>query len=372
MSDWRDTAARAVRAAERGGVRPVADLASAGLPGSRRPPTGRPRRLPKLGKRQSDGVTFGLFSSTFLHAAVVAFWIFGLPELFHKKPPEETPIAVKLINEAEFTRTTKRNPKPVEKAKDDVPPPDTENVVPEPPKQDPLTDVVPTPPPPQQQASAPKVTTPPEPPKPAPVKPPPPPPPEPLPKPEPPKPVPPVPEPKPEPPKPVPDLPKVKPTPPKQDEKKTKDDQDFDQLLKNLAKTDPTPQAKDPPKPQKRPPTPQQASNAPNAPLGSEITTAQKDLIAAAVQRCWYDDPGARGNGTMQAVIRVWLSADATVERTEIVDTEGRMADPVWRAFAERARRAPLNPTCSKLPIPADKLEDLRVFTFTFTPQGVT
>jgi hypothetical protein len=96
-----------------------------------------------------------------------------------------------------------------------------------------------------------------------------------------------------------------------------------------------------------------------------------EELIAAAVQRCWYDDPGARGSREMSAVIKIWVGVHGIAERTEIIDQRGSMSDPIWRAFAERARRTPLNPTCSKLPIPENKLEQYRVVTITFTPQGV-
>jgi hypothetical protein len=291
----------------------------------------------------------------------------GLPDLLRKKPPEEMAIAVQLVNVADFTRATQHNPKPVEKAKIDTPPPPEPSPKPEPPKEEPQPPTPAPPPPSPQVAQAPQPPEPkPQPPAPEP-KPAPPPPPLPQVKPEP-KPEPPKPEPKPEPPK-----PETKPAPPKpQDKPQEKKADPFDQLLKNLAKTNPTPdQTNAPPKSQKQVASAAAASAMPNAPLGSQITTSEKDRIAAAVEACWYDDPGARGNDEMSATIRVWIDRDGTVQRTEIADT-ARMGDPVWRAFAERAQRAPLNPQCNKLPIPPDKYEQLKVFTFTFTPQGIS
>ncbi|MGB8841602.1 MAG: energy transducer TonB, partial [Aliidongia sp.] len=202
---------------------------------------------------------------------------------------------------------------------------------------------------------------------PPPSKPEPPPPPPPEPKPEP-KPAPP---PKPEPPKPPP----PKPEPPKQVAKiepaKLPKDVDFDNLIKNLAKTPAQEKSDQPPRPVKQPPPTQSASSQPNAPLGSQISTSEKDLLAAAVSACWDIDAGAKGASSMRAVIQVELDPDGTVRSTSILDSEGRGGDPVWRAFAERARRAPLIPACNKLPIPAGKYDQLKVFTFTFTPQGV-
>ena len=188
-------------------------------------------------------------------------------------------------------------------------------------------------------------------------------------------PAPPLPEPlpKPEPPKPEPPKPSTKPEPPKpQDKPKQKQDQDFDQLLKNLTKTPVTAQKSDqPPKPQKQQAT-QVASAQPDAPLGAQLSTSEKDLIAAAVEQCWGIDAGERGIAGMRAVVRVELNPDGSVRTTSIVDTEGRMSDPAWRAFAERAARAPLIPKCNKLPIDPDKIDQMQTFTFTFTPQGVS
>jgi outer membrane biosynthesis protein TonB len=309
-----------------------------------------------------DHMVAGYILSGLLHAAVFLVVILGLPNLLTKKPPEETAVAVQLINVAEFTRATQRNSHPVEKAKVDTPPPPEPVAKPEPPKED--VPPPPSPPPPAQQIAQapPEPEAKPEPPKPAPP-PPPPPPPAPTPEPKPPPP-------KPEPPKPEPPKPVAKPEPPKPQAKPA--DTAFDALLKNLTKTPAVSEKTDaPPRPQKPSAAAQLASAQPDAPLGSKLTTSEMDRIATAVERCWYDDPGARGNGQMSVVIRVWIDPDGTVQRTQIVD-QSQMSDPVWRAFAERAERAPLNPECSKLPIPPEKYEQMKVFTFTFTPKGVS
>jgi outer membrane biosynthesis protein TonB len=321
-----------------------------------------PRRAPR--PVDLDHMVGGYLLSLLLHLLVIAAWVLGLPDFLRNKPPEEVAVAVQMINMAEFTRATQRNPHPVEKAKIDVPPPPTPVEKPDPPK-DEVAPPPPAPPPPSPQVA--QATEP---------KPEPPPPPKPETKPEPPKPDLPKPETKPEPPKPEtkpePPKPETKPEPPKPPDKKPPDKtaDPFDSLLKNLAKQNPvSDKTNAPPKPQKQVAS-APASAQPDAPLGSQLSTSDKDRIASAVQPCWYDDPGARGNGTMTAKIRVWIDDSGTVQRTELVDTS-QLGDPVWRAFAERAKRAPLNPQCSKLPIPPDKIEQMKVFTFTFTPQGV-
>ncbi|HVJ53881.1 MAG TPA: cell envelope integrity protein TolA [Aliidongia sp.] len=347
----------------RGPVRPRPGAPPGQAP--RRPATRRP-----VASRMRDEMTSGLVVSAVLHTAALVAIMLGLPELFRHPPPEETSIAVQLINISNVTTATAKNPTPTRTAKIDTPPPPVPVEKPEPPKQDPLT------PPPPPAAAEPSPPPPPPPPKPEPPKPeppppapPPPPPPAPIPKPEPPppppppKPEPPKPEQKPEPPKPAP-----KPEPPK------KQPDNFDQLLKNLSKQQPAPKPdQTPQKPQKpQPQSSQLASAMPNAPLGSQITTSEKDAIASAVEACWDFDAGAKGASDMRAVIRVELNPDGSVRNTSIVDSEGRGNDPEWRAFAERARRAPLIAQCNKLPIPPEKYDQLKVFTFTFTPKGVS
>jgi outer membrane biosynthesis protein TonB len=338
-----------------------------GRPGPRAAGTGprlhAPPPRPKGRPVDLDHMVGGYIVSGLLHALVFLAIVTGLPDFLKKKPPEETAIAVKLINLSEFTRATQRNPHPVREAKAETPPAPVPT--PEPPKAE-ETPPTPAPPPPSQQVAQ---TPPPPAPEPKPTPPTPAPPPPPAPTPEP-KPAPPPPPPKPES-KPEPPKPPAKPEPPKPQDKKL--DQSFDALLKNLTRQQPVSTKTDaPPKQLKQTASAAAASAQPDAPLGSQITTSEKDQIAAAVQQCWYDDPGARGNDAMNVVVRVWIDPDGTVQRTEIVDGSGSMSDPVWRAFAERARRAPLNPQCNKLPIPPEKYDQLKVFTFTFTPQGVS
>jgi hypothetical protein len=45
-----------------------------------------------------------------------------------------------------------------------------------------------------------------------------------------------------------------------------------------------------------------------------------------------------------------------------------KLSDPVFRAFAERARRAVMDPRCANLPLPAKLLGKPNVLTFRFSP----
>ncbi|HXP29860.1 MAG TPA: hypothetical protein VN832_02135, partial [Stellaceae bacterium] len=63
----------------------------------------------------------GLILSAVLHVVVLATMVLGLPNLFARPLPEDTPIAVELVNIAPETRATKVNKTPpVPKKPDEV------------------------------------------------------------------------------------------------------------------------------------------------------------------------------------------------------------------------------------------------------------
>src|SRR5581483_5622227 len=92
-----------------------------------------------------DRMPGGIALSAALHLAVLTLIVLGLPTLFRHPPPEESPIAVQLVNLAPETRATHPNPyRPKAEAKPDLPVPPT----PAPPKPE-LTPPPPPPPPPK-------------------------------------------------------------------------------------------------------------------------------------------------------------------------------------------------------------------------------
>jgi hypothetical protein len=67
------------------------------------------------------------------------------------------------------------------------------------------------------------------------------------------------------------------------------------------------------------------------------------------------------------------VTIDATGEVHDVVlstaDQGRAAADPAYRAFAERAEAAVLDPTCARLPLPADLLgKPSQQLTFRFRP----
>ena len=293
-----------------------------------------------------DGIARrGVAFSVALHLVLGGLFILGLPRLFDPPPPEDMPVAVELVTVAPETRATRPNPNPPRpNAKPD----------------EPLTD-------------APMTKPQPEPPVPAPV-----PPPSaemPL-SPESPKP----PEPKQEPPKPteraeVP-KPKQKPEPPQQmarneakAEQKKYDPGQFEALLRNLA-AQPTAPSPDPP-PQRPRIASARPSSQPRAPLGSQITANEVDLVREQIARCWNVPAGARDAKDLVVEVRVAVDPDGTVRQATIVDQARLGSDPSFRAAAESARRAFFNPLCRPLRLPPEKYAIWKDLVVDFSPKDI-
>jgi hypothetical protein len=67
----------------------------------------------------------------------------------------------------------------------------------------------------------------------------------------------------------------------------------------------------------------------------------------------------------------VTIDASGEARLAELSDDDKAHAnsDPAFRAFAERAQRAVLDPTCAKLPVPPDLLgKPSQQLTFRFRP----
>ena len=305
----------------------------------------------------------GIAASALMHAGIIAAIIIGLPTLFRPHIPEEQPIAVELVTIAPETHATHPNPNlPKPNAKPDIPIEAAPAPKPEP---------KPTPPPPTPVAPPsseppPQAAAPPAPPQPDLVAPPPPPPPKPVeaqaPPPPPPKPAPPKPkaEPKPE---------QVAQAPPPKPDTSKADAAAFDSLLKNLTKTPALPQENAKPQRQQvaaaAPP-----SSQPRAPLGSQLTASEIDLVREQLARCWNINAGARDAKDLVVEIRAQVQPDGTVTRADIVD-QGKMGDPLWRAAAESARRTFFNPQCTPLKLPPDKYDTWKDLVVDFSPKDI-
>jgi hypothetical protein len=101
------------------------------------------------------------------------------------------------------------------------------------------------------------------------------------------------------------------------------------------------------------------------------LSSSQIGAIGAHVRDCWSYDSGALGADKFVVRMRVTTDETGTARIADIAGEDaGRMSDPRFRAFAERARRAVLDPHCANLEklLPASMLGQRRVLDFRFSP----
>jgi hypothetical protein len=301
----------------------------------------------------------GIIASAAMHLGIFVLIIVGLPTLFRPAVPDDQPIAVELVTIASETRATKINPNmPKPNAKPDMPVNAAPALVPipkpEPPPPTPAAPPSATPPPPaaaenvQQQPDK----TPPPPPKPVEAQ------------------APPPPPPKPEPKKVEAKTKAPQPTPTEQKPDTKTDAAAFDSLLKNLTKAAPVPQPDAKPQRQQvaaaAPP-----SSQPRAPLGSQLTASELDLVREQLSRCWNINAGARDAKDLVVEIRATVQQDGTVIRADIVDQGRANSDPLFRAAAESARRTFFNPNCTPLKLPPEKYATWKDLVVNFSPKDM-
>src|SRR5580704_2493972 len=324
----------------------------------------------------------GIAASAILHLGIFALILLGLPSLFRQPPPEEMPIAVELVTIAPDTRATQPNPyKPRPEAKPEPP------VAPPAPKPEPKPEPpaaaeppsaaapppLPAPPQPKPEIKAPPAPPPP-PPKPVEAQAPPPPPPQVKPRPEPQRVTRPVPsaEPKKSDPaafeKLLQNLEAKKPEAvaarkPEKLEDKKPEPAAFDSLLKNLTREQ-VAQAEDAPPQPRRMSAAAPPSSQPKAPLGSQLTASDIDLVRQQLIPCFNPPFGAKEKPDLAAEIRVVMNRDGTVQQARVVD-EGQYArDQIYRAIADAGIRALRNPNCSPLRLPPDRYDVWQTIVF--------
>jgi len=127
--------------------------------------------------------------------------------------------------------------------------------------------------------------------------------------------------------------------------------------------------------PRSRPnPTAGGAPNGGGNPLGSDtsqLSASQVGAIGAHVRECWTYDSGALGADKFVVRLRVTTDDTGMARVADIAGEDvGRMGDPRFRAFAERARRAVLAPHCSDLSklLPASMRDRQATLDFRFSP----
>ena len=140
-------------------------------------------------------------------------------------------------------------------------------------------------------------------------------------------------------------------------------DNTLDRLRAQLA-------AKDPPRATPSPPRG-------GAPGGGSPTGMDNALLTAGVRRaigdrlreCWTGDKNALDYDKQFVRLVVTTDATGTIRVADIAPNDAsRTGSGIARAFAERARRAALDPQCAQLPLPGAMKGQNRSFEITFRP----
>jgi hypothetical protein len=275
--------------------------------------------------------------SVLFHAVILVVGYFGLPYIARAPIMTDTPIMVDIVNVDELTNAPPPAPKLEKK-------PEPKPKKPPPPPKKVYKSAEPPPPPPEDD---PEVVALPEKPKKA----------EPKPKVE-------------KKPKPKPRLAKAKPR------RKPKPPDAFTSVLKTVEKLkdQPPPKKKEEKKkPRKKQTFEQQMAQAltsrtaphnPTRPLAiSEI-----DLIRQQIRECWNLPAGAKEAENLSIEIRMAMNPDGTVRQARILDQGRLQSDPFFRAAAESALRAVLNPHCNPLKLPLEKYQQWKNMILIFDP----
>ena len=102
---------------------------------------------------------------------------------------------------------------------------------------------------------------------------------------------------------------------------------------------------------------------------GVPVPADARAAIGAKVRECWTRDAGALGADQMQVILQVTVDANGVARRADIgTEDQGKLSDPVFRAFAERARRAVLDAHCNPFPLPPNLMGQVQVLKFRFSP----
>jgi hypothetical protein len=171
----------------------------------------------------------------------------------------------------------------------------------------------------------------------------------------------------PDPPKPEPPKPEVKkveppkPAPPKPAPPKTADNI-IDSILKNDDKNPPikTPQQS----PQRPKEITRQVAMAPE--FAAVVTASEVEGVRQKIRPCWNTFGGAKDAPVVSLVVQ--MDQGGTPTDVQFRDP-GRLGDPVYRAAADSARRAVMNPRCQPWPLSPEKYSSWRTITFNFDPR---
>ena len=114
-------------------------------------------------------------------------------------------------------------------------------------------------------------------------------------------------------------------------------------------------------------PEERQTAALPAAP--TRLGSSDEAAVREAIRYCWNVDVYAADVPAVE--VRVAMRPNATVEEASIVDVARYNADAAFRAAADRALRAVVNPACQPFPLPAGEYRAWRSILFVFDPRDM-
>ena len=94
-----------------------------------------------------------------------------------------------------------------------------------------------------------------------------------------------------------------------------------------------------------------------------KATATEIDILRNHVRQCW-NAPYAANELNKIINLKIFTNPDGAVVNVQIIDVAFYKKDPVFRAAADSARRAVKD--CSPLPLPKNKYNLFKIFTFNF------
>ena len=94
-----------------------------------------------------------------------------------------------------------------------------------------------------------------------------------------------------------------------------------------------------------------------------KATATEIDILRNHVRQCW-NAPYAANELNKIINLKIFTNPDGSVVNVQIIDVAFYKKDPVYRAAADSARRAVRD--CSPLPLPKNKYDLFKIFTFNF------
>ena len=94
-----------------------------------------------------------------------------------------------------------------------------------------------------------------------------------------------------------------------------------------------------------------------------KATATEIDILRNHVRQCW-NAPYAANELNKIINLKIFTNPDGSVVNVQIIDLAFYKNDPVYRAAADSARRAVKD--CSPLPLPKNKYDLFKIFTFNF------